>query len=240
MILVNFKRSLIYNNFSRVFDLRKDMTMNKLCKFILGAGLSFVVFETSPVLAGDVSDAWSKDRFQVRLRGIGIFADGDGLVNGTSLETDVGDAVTPEIDFSYFFTDHIAAELIAATAQHEVSAGVNDLGETMILPPTLTLQYHFTPDNAFSPYIGAGVNYSYFYGEDDGAGFNDLDVTGGFGLAAQAGFDYWLNDNWGLNVDVKYVDLEVDVDVISSGTALSADDVDLNPWIVGVGASYRF
>lgn len=197
-----------------------------------------------PALADgkDQLGIWDKERFQVRVRAVSIFADGDGREDVTGLETDVGNAVTPEIDVSYFFTDHIAAELIAATAEHEISAGgsATDLGEAWILPPTLTLQYHFTPDEKFSPYVGAGVNYSLFYGEEDGTGFNDLDVDGGLGLALQAGFDYWVNDHWGFNMDVKYVDLNVDVDVDLGATALNADDVNLNPWIFGVGVSYRF
>ena len=213
--------------------------MNNIFKLALLTATAVTAF-SSPSLAKDLGDTWSKERFQIRVRGIGILADGDGIVNGTALDTDVGDAITPEVDVTYFFTENVAAELIAATAEHEVSAGPNDLGEAMILPPTLTLQYHFTPDNTFSPYIGVGVNYSHFYGEEDGAGFNNLDVDGGFGLAAQAGFDYWLSDNWGLNLDVKYVDLEVDVDVNLGAAPLAADNVDLDPWIVGAGASYRF
>ena len=214
--------------------------MKKSLSLLLATAAICAVFSTTTAYAQDNVDWLSKDRFQLRARAIGVFADGDGHENVTGLKTDVGNAVTPEVDISYFFTDNIAAELIAATAQHEVSAGSNDLGETWILPPTLTLQYHFTPEKKFSPYVGAGINYSYFYGEDDGAGFNDLEVEGGFGYALQAGFDYWVNDNWGLNVDAKYIDLEVDVDINSSGTALSADDVDLNPWIIGAGVSYRF
>ncbi len=214
--------------------------MKKSLSLLLATVAICAVFSTTTAYAQDNVDWLSKDRFQLRARAIGVFADGDGHENVTGLKTDVGNAVTPEVDISYFFTDNIAAELIAATAQHEVSAGSNDLGETWILPPTLTLQYHFTPEKKFSPYVGAGINYSYFYGEDDGAGFNDLEVEGGFGYALQAGFDYWVNDNWGLNVDAKYIDLEVDVDINSSGTALSADDVDLNPWIIGAGVSYRF
>lgn len=195
---------------------------------------------STPSFAQDGLNWLAKERFQLRARAVGVFADGGGKESVTGLKTDVGDAITPEFDITYFFTDNIAAELIAATAQHEVSAGTNDLGETWILPPTLTLQYHFTPENKFSPYLGAGVNYSYFYGEDDGTGFNALDVDGGFGYAVQAGFDYWLNDHWGINFDAKYIDLEIDAKVNLGTTALSAGDVDLNPWVVGGGVSYRF
>lgn len=214
--------------------------MKKLTLLTLLAGTAFMGL-TAPAVAKDLGDSvFAKERFQIRARGIGIFADGDGRVNNTALKTDVGDAVTPEVDITYFFTENIAAELIAATAQHSVSADNLDLGETWILPPTVTLQYHFTPDNKWSPYVGAGINYSYFYGEDDGKGFNNLDVEGGFGLALQAGVDYWLDDNWGFNLDVKYIDLDIEADVNLGATALSTNDVELNPWIVGVGVSYRF
>lgn len=196
---------------------------------------------SAPAKAQEGTDWLSKERFQLRGRVIGVFPDGDGVVNGTALQTDVGDAVTPEVDVTYFLTNNIAAELIAATAQHEIHAGTLNVGNTWILPPTVTLQYHFTPDSQFSPYIGAGINYSMFYGEDEGTGFTDLDVDGGFGFAVQAGFDYWINENWGLNLDAKYIDLDVDVDTNLGGTTpLSADDVELNPLIIGAGVSYKF
>lgn len=177
--------------------------------------------------------------WQVRGRMIGVLANGDGIVQGTSFGTDVDNSWVPEVDVSYFLTDNIAAELIAATAKHTISAGAaGTLGDAWILPPTLTLQYHFTPDQKFSPYVGAGLNYSLFYGEDHKAPYTDLEVDGGFGYALQAGFDYWLNDKWGINADVKYIDLDVDVHVNNS--ALNAFDVDLDPFIVGAGVSYKF
>lgn len=52
--------------------------------------------------------------------------------------------------------------LNAATAQHSIDAGTSDLGDTWILPPTLTLQYHFTSDEKFSPYIGPNLVPGYF------------------------------------------------------------------------------
>lgn len=195
---------------------------------------------TVPAMARDLGDSYlSKERFQIRARALGVVPDEDSSVN-IGGEAHVGNAVTPEVDLTYFVTPNIGIEAIAATAQHKLTyTGDVDLGDTWILPPTVTLQYHFTPDNAFSPYVGAGVNYSWFYGEDEGTGFNDLDVEGGMGWALQAGFDYWVNDNWGLNLDVKKLFLNVDADVNLGATPVHAD-VDLDPWIVGAGVSYRF
>lgn len=216
--------------------------MKKLFGLALMAGVAGVAISSTPVQAKDLGDSYlSKERFQIRGRIISVGADGDGIVEGPALNTDVEHAVTPEVDLTYFFTENIAAELIAATSEHRITAGSSTIGDAWILPPTVTLQYHFSPDAKFSPYVGAGINYSLFYGEDAVGIYSNLDVDGGFGLAAQAGFDYWINDNWGLNFDVKYIDLQVDVQVNNGNpTDLYANNVDLDPWIIGTGVSYRF
>ena len=98
--------------------------------------------------------------FMIRGRVIGV------IPEDNSSDTTVGGHVrasaqaAPEADFSYFFTDNIAAELIAATTRHTVRAegtAVGDVGvgSTWVLPPTLTLQYHFMPHAVFDPYVGA-------------------------------------------------------------------------------------
>lgn len=209
-------------------------------KLLLTALLSTVALTgfASASHAEDYKNWMDKERFQVRGRMIAILANGEGTVNGTSLKTGVDNSYVPEVDLTYFFTKNISAELIAATAKHTVTANTSKVGDTWILPPTLTLQYHFTPDSQFSPYVGAGLNYSLFYGEDAASPFTKMGVDGGFGYALQAGFDYWINKNWGFNMDVKYIDLNVDVSV--NNGALHAYDVDLNPFVVGAGVSYRF
>lgn len=187
--------------------------------------------------ARDLGDTWSKERFQVRARAIGVLPDVSSSVNigGT---VDASNSFMPEVDLSYYFTNNISAELIAATTQHTLkhSSG-SKLGDVWALPPTLTLQYHFMPDSKFSPYAGVGLNYTFFYGEHTGASFTDLDVHNGVGYAMQAGFDYWLDANWGLNVDVKK--LFLNVNATANNGAIRAD-VDVDPWIIGAGVSYRF
>ena len=183
------------------------------------------------------SDLLSKDRVQVRVRALAVVPNESSSVN-IGGEVKVSDTVIPEIDLTYFLTDHIAAELIAGTSRHKLthSSGA-ELGKTWALPPTLTLQYHFTPDQAFSPYVGAGLNYTMFYNEDTAAGFTDLEIDSGVGYALQAGADYWLDDHWGLNLDVKKLFLSVDAQL--NDGAVTAD-VDLDPWLIGAGVSYRF
>lgn len=210
--------------------------MNTKLSLLAATALSLFVTDSTVQAAPEGGEG----TFMIRARAIGILADGDGTVTGTALDTDVDNAYTPEVDFTYFFTDHIAAELIAATAEHTVDAGPNELGDTWILPPTLTVQYHFQPREQFSPYIGAGLNYSFFYSEDASGAFSDLEVDNGLGYAVQAGFDYWVDQDWGFNFDVKYVDLDVDVSVNSGGATLRADDVDIDPVIVGAGLVHRF
>ena len=108
---------------------------------------------------------------RVRARLLGVLPDESSKVSAGG-EAKVDDAVVPEIDFSYFFTDNIAAELILATTRHDVewSTGPTDLGSVWLLPPTLTLQYHFLPHGKFQPYLGAGLNYTLFYSVDEPAG----------------------------------------------------------------------
>ena len=106
-----------------------------------------------------------------------------------------------------------------------------------VLPPTLTLQYHFTDLGAFKPYVGAGINYTYFY-ETDLA--NDtLEIKdSSWGGALQVGMDYMIDKNWSINLDLKYIWMDTEVKVKSTGAKLG--DLDINPYVIGIGARYRF
>lgn len=174
----------------------------------------------------------------VRARLIGVIPDEDAT---TSIGGNVGvdNDWVPEVDFTYFVTDNVALELIAATTRHDVSSTVaGSLGKVSLLPPTLTLQYHFLPKERVSPYLGAGVNYTIFYNEDaPGGAITSIDYDDSFGWALQAGVDVALSGNWYANLDVKKIFLSTDVSI--NGGAVTAD-VDLDPWVVGFGVGYKF
>ncbi len=206
--------------------------LKSLAVLMIGTGAMFSSIPSYASEAGDIL---------IRLRGIGVIPD-DGGNTTIGGEPDLSNSYVPELDISYFFTKNIAAELILATTKHNAKVknitggGGADLGDVMLLPPTLTVQYHFTNFGKFKPYVGAGVNYTIFYNAD-GANGLDVDYDNNFGAAAQIGMDYELNDVWSLNLDVKRLWLNTDATI--NGGAIKGD-VDVDPWIVGVGIGYRF
>ena len=146
----------------------------------------------------------------------------------------VNDKTIGEVDVSYFFNKNVAAELILTLPQSQaVYAGTSPLGSFKHLPPTLTLQYHFTDFQSFKPYVGAGINYTKITG-DNLTGFH-LD-NHSYGAAFQAGVDVPLTKQVSLNFDVKKVYIRSDV-YNSSG---SVGTLKLDPVLVGVGVGYRF
>jgi outer membrane protein len=179
----------------------------------------------------------------IRARGLAVIPDEDATITVIGGNVDITDAYVPEVDLSYFFTENIAIEAIAAVTPHDVDAtgttlGQVDLGSVWLLPPTVLLQYHLPLGNGFKPYVGAGVNYTVFFNEDaPGGTVTSIDYDNTFGWALQAGVDYQLNERWMLNLDVKKVFISTDVSL--NGGAINAD-VDIDPWIVGVGFGYKF
>jgi len=203
-------------------------------------------------LLGGSAAAKDAGDIMVRLRGLAVLPDAGGAANdGTTRiggDADADASVIPEVDISYFITRNFALELILATTRHSMSVngsslGDVDLGEVSLLPPTLTLQYHPFPGAQFSPYIGAGINYTVFFNADRGRGssavsITDIDYSNSFGYAFQIGMDVQIRDRWYLNADVKKLFLNTDVTV--NNGVVKANDVDLDPWLLGVGFGYRF
>ncbi|MEY8848686.1 OmpW family protein [Psychroserpens sp. XS_ASV72] len=177
------------------------------------------------------SDDFSK--WQARFRIISIVPSPDDDIDGA--DVDISTAFVPELDFTYFFNKNLAAELILGTAKHnvEIENGA-DLGHVWLLPPTLNLQYHFYADG-FKPYVGAGVNYTIFYGADAGD-LDDIEYDSAIGFSLQAGLDYDLNDKWFLNLDIKKLFLKTDVTVNKTAEA----EVNIDPLIIGLGVGMKF
>lgn len=226
-------------------------------KKVLFALMALVIFNSN---AQEVKPQSSSDfkRWEVRLRGIGVIPDESATIGIIGGDANLSNTFVPELDFTYFFTPHFAAELILGTTKHEVKTidsdisavggptnAAVDLGSVWLLPPTLTAQYHFVADNncVFRPYIGAGINYTIFYNEKEGKVVKGVSYENNLGYAAQLGFDLKLTDSFYMNVDVKKLflktDLTVDASNLAPGLSIPAD-VTIDPWILGFGLGMKF
>ncbi|SFK04845.1 OmpW/AlkL family protein [Methylophaga sulfidovorans] len=171
----------------------------------------------------------------------------DQGTKGVSVNSDT----VPELDITYMLHKNWGVELILGYSNHTVKgekswSALGDVIDTKVLPPTLTLQYHFMPDSTIRPYVGAGINYTYFFDEEVAG--NVLDQPGAkvkldssWGLAAQAGVDVALNDDWFVNFDVKYIDIDTTAHFKNTAAAASAKiDADIDPFVWGIGIGRRF
>jgi outer membrane protein W len=214
---------------------------------------------------------------------------------GTSFagaNTTISWAVVPTVTVDYFFNKNWSVELICCFTPHKVQGmgsiyGANVI-DTLVFPPSLTIDYHFTNFGAFQPYLGVGVNFTAFLTTKGGqtpyqlatpfvsGAVNGLaggaqptyvsatsaSITPSWGVVGQAGFDYMLTENWGVNFDVKYIMMEPNAHVYLTGAtnygkALAntsgvpvgqygpfSQNLDLavkiNPLVVSTGLTYRF
>ena len=190
-------------------------------------------------LGAGTATAADSGSWLVRARAVHINpADKSDPVGGTgaSDRISVSGKTIPEVDISYFVTPNVSAELVLTYPQkHNVYLDGKDIGTFRHLPPTLLAQYHFMPDAAFSPYVGAGVNWTTFSKNKLLAGGASLEHDS-IGLAVQAGADVRLDKQWSLNFDVKKV--QIRSDVLIGGAKASRAKVD--PVLLGVGVGYRF
>jgi len=160
--------------------------------------------------------------------------------DGSDALVKIDSDVIPELDITYFINKNIATELVLGTSTHNVKAlsSQADLGKVSLLPPTLTLQYHFTPENTLRPYLGAGLNYTLFYNQKANNNvYVHTNYQNSFGYALQAGFDYMFDDKFGINFDVKKIYLSTNVSVNHGAVRAK---VDIDPWLFGIGAVYKF
>jgi outer membrane protein len=155
----------------------------------------------------------------------------------------------------WMFADQWGMELLAATPfTHTISfagdlAGLGSLAEVKHLPPTVSLQYYFdTGNDAWTPYVGAGINYTLMLESSataNGRAVLDSVGTGGnhsieaddsVGYALQAGLDLHVSDRMLLNAAVWFIDIDTTVEIANTLKV----DVAVDPWVYALNIGLKF
>ena len=177
-----------------------------------------------------------------RIGGSIVAPKSDNLTNrNLGLKVEVDDGYSLTFTGAYFFTDNWAVEVLAAYPfEHDIDVNGSEVAETTHLPPTVSAQYHFLPNGKVRPYVGVGLNYTFLFDEDiDGA---SLELDDSFGLAAQVGVDFDIGDNWFMNVDVRYIDIDSDAELKlpAGGGKVDLGTVEIDPIVAGIHVGWRF
>ncbi|MGB0515110.1 MAG: OmpW/AlkL family protein, partial [Wenzhouxiangellaceae bacterium] len=204
-------------------------------------------------------------------------SDDELVFEGTTLENfraDVGDGVSLIFNFTYFLSPNWGIELLAsAPFKHDIDGKgalgpLDKLGRLYHLPPTLTLQYHFRPNQTVRPYAGVGLNYLLFFNDKVNSGTHDgivatansalganfsggrssLDIDDSFGVAFQLGMDVQISEQWFTNLDLRYILNGADADIRTRTFAPDGSeqifnsnfDLDIDPWLLNWAVGFRF
>ena len=204
----------------------------KLLPCLLAASLAAVALPAAAQSAGD----WTI--------GIGVHqvdpkSDNGVLANGT-LPLSINSDAKPSLTFEYFVRENLGVEVLAAWPfQHDISVvGVGKVGSTKHLPPTLSLQYHFgAPDAKVKPFVGAGLNYTWFFSEDTRGALagSNLSLDNSWGAAFHAGIDFKAGKGM-FRIDARKIDIDTDAHL--NGAKLATVNVD--PLVYGVAYVLKF
>ena len=157
-------------------------------------------------------------------------------------DADIDGSGAPTLSGSWYVNDNFAVELWGAAGKfdHRVKLDGAKAGTISQQPVAVSGQYHFgTSSQAIRPYVGLGYYQSNVNDEEF-----DPTLTAGRhvgigtpnGAIASAGVDFNITDRWFARADARY--MQGDADVKLAGNKIG--EVQLDPWLVGVGIGTRF
>ena len=227
---------------------------SKAC--VTGVLMTFLMATELAVAAGPQAGEWfvrlrpsmvdpqNRSQDTVRLNGLNI--------QGGQVSVD--EAGTLAIDIDYMITRNIGLDIMLDTSSdHDIHGrgslnGLGKIAETKVLPPALWLNYYFFAEKKFRPYLGAGIGYVIFFDQEaDGSleavlgGRSNLDVDNTPVSGGQIGFDFDITDRWFLTANFKATRMRPRAEIQSRNLANKINvDVNIDPFIYGVGVGYRF
>ena len=163
----------------------------------------------------------------------------NGDLAGGAVPTEIGDSTRPTVTFEYFIRDNLGVEVLGALPfRHTIRSNGTEIGTVKQLPPVISLQYHFDATPQLKPFVGLGVNFAGFWDADalGPLAGSELRVKNSWGLAAHLGADYWFNDNSAIRADLRWIDINSDVELDGADIG----EVEVDPTVIGLSYIRRF
>lgn len=187
-----------------------------------------------------------------------VTVNGANALNSSTVSVD--DDTTLDLDITYMAAQNWGVELLLdPSSKHDVSgngllgqAAPGVILESRVLPPALILQYHPLPQGQLRPYMGLGLNYTLFFDESASTSLNnattalglgrieDVNLKNSWGVVAQIGADMAINQDWFVNVDVKYIDIDTEAKLQTAAGPVIRTSVNIDPWVIGIGIGRVF
>jgi outer membrane protein len=200
-------------------------------------------------LVATSAQAWQAGDMVLRAGLAGVLPTGDGAITtvpGGGVEAD--DGYSLGITGTWMATNNIGVGVLAAWPfEHDVDgtgalASAGTVGDVKHLPPTVTLQYHFDTGSRLHPYVGAGINYTYFFDEETTGALTgaSLELDDSWGLAGEIGVDYELQNDWLVSGQLWYIDIDTDATIANAGALNGTYNVEVDPWVFMVSVGKKF
>jgi outer membrane protein len=168
---------------------------------------------------------------------------------GAGLELGAGGGL--EFDAVARFSEMFAAEFtIGVTVQpltvigDDLCCGGIDGGWVWLVPLTALGQFHIPVYGKWDPYVGLGVAWTFpvdsLSSDIKAVGVQKIDFQGTVGFAMQGGVNYTINNRWYANLDIRYLGVSLEARVTTDAGKLQPVDLEIEPWVLGIGFRYRF
>lgn len=159
----------------------------------------------------------------------------------------LNDNVEVELAMGYPPTHAVTADLSPSLPANVQRFNGQTVAKIRTLTPTLFVNYAFGAPNAtWRPFVGVGVNYTNFdkrtstaAGNGLNGGPTRLELEDSWGLAAQVGFDYRINERWSIHTSVATAKIKTHLVATTAGAAREVD-IKFRPVVLTVAAAYRF
>ena len=164
-----------------------------------------------------------------------------------SVARDITPNVEAELALGFPPTHDVTAKLAPSLPSHVQVLNGQVIAKVRQVAPTLFFNYKFgDPGSTWRPFVGAGINYTKFDKRESTAAGNqlnggptDIRLSDSWGLAAQAGVSYRLNDQWSLNAAVATARVKTHLTATTAGQARKID-IRFRPTVITLSAGYVF